>query len=292
MREVIGLVAVVLATWSPALVAAQTSKRDSTDSAQATPSAAGLRMTVMQEAIRRLEASSGELDEGKLAFAAKPLLRYSDPTRDLDKASPLLDATVWRLGQQGRPTGLVTLELYRAPDKPTVLAFEFVSLVPEPFALSLRDDAKVKWKATGTEFKRAVLADGPRPAKTATARLQQMRQLARRFAVLEKFGGEEIDCRLLTQPIDRYESPDDGIVDGAIFAFANGTNPEAAILLECDDTTWWHANVRMGAAELTVELDDRPIARYPFFGDYGRSDGAYTSTSHEITLPQGATEKD
>ena len=47
-------------------------------------------------------------------FADKPLLRYSDPTRGTSAANVLIDATVWRLGEQGRPTALITLEIYRA----------------------------------------------------------------------------------------------------------------------------------------------------------------------------------
>ena len=47
-------------------------------------------------------------------FVSKPLLRYSDPTRGTTAANVLIDATVWRLGEQGRPTALITLEIYRA----------------------------------------------------------------------------------------------------------------------------------------------------------------------------------
>src|SRR5580704_4906111 len=45
----------------------------------------------------------------------------------------------------------------------------------------------------------------------------------------------EIECRLLPQPIDRYKSAAQKIVDGAIFVYANSTNPELAVVLRRND---------------------------------------------------------
>ncbi len=68
-----------------------------------------------QQTITGLESAPSEkLGKAALAFVAKPQLRYSDPTRGTAEANVLLDATVWRLGEKGRPTALVTLEIYRA----------------------------------------------------------------------------------------------------------------------------------------------------------------------------------
>ena len=66
----------------------------------------------------------------KLRFRAKPLLRYSDPTRGMLEITALADATVWRLGEKGRPTAIVTLEIYRSADRAS-LSYEFASLTPQ-----------------------------------------------------------------------------------------------------------------------------------------------------------------
>src|SRR5262249_46682755 len=78
------------------------------------------RLELMRSAVASLEPESSALPvRDALAVAPKPLLRYSDPTRggiQESAANVLLDAAVWRLGTEGRPTALVTTEIYQAPD--------------------------------------------------------------------------------------------------------------------------------------------------------------------------------
>jgi hypothetical protein len=109
-----------------------------------------------------------------------------------------------------------------------------------------------------------------------------MRDLARSFKVIETLHDKKIECRLMTQPIDRYSDPQRGIVDGALFVYANATNPEGGVLLECDDKGWSFGTFRLSAAATSFELAGREVASYPFFGEYGRRDGAYTSNAHPL----------
>ena len=248
------------------------------------------RMEAMREAVAGLRVESDEITEAEaLRFAAKPLLRYNDPTRDLsvDNMSGLLDASVWRLGEAGRPTAILMLEIYGSGDGEGVLAYEFVSLSERPFSMALESKPEVAWDATGTDTTMSPLPDAPKPAATPNARLSQMRRIARRFAVREELDdGQVIECRLLAQPIDRYAAPDTGIVDGALFAFANGTNPEVALVVECDEEGWSYGFVRMSSAAATALLDGAEVARYGFFRDFGRREGAYASTTHPIELAE------
>jgi len=115
------------------------------------------------------------------------------------------------------------------------------------------------WTPHGTELTIAAVPDAHPPAETATGRLQQMRQFARRFGVHEEYRKDKVECRLLPSPLDRYADPDKGIVDGAMFAFANGTNPELGLFLECNDKDWTYGTFRMGAAALSVDLDGKRI---------------------------------
>jgi hypothetical protein len=242
------------------------------------------RLELMQKTIAGFMVETDDIDDrSRLKFVDKPLLRYSDPTRGLENETTLLDASLWRLGESGRPTAIVTLEMYRAPDQPDVLAYEFLSFTKQTFELALDVGAKkIRWDATGTDLKLAPLPDAPKPAAMATARLRQLRELSRRFKVIETLRDEKIDCRLMTQPIDRYSDEKHEIVDGALFVFANGTNPEGGVLLETDGKTWSYGVFRLSAAGASVELDGREVASYPFFGEYGRRDGAYTSDSHPL----------
>jgi hypothetical protein len=245
------------------------------------------RLEIMQAAMAALETKSDDLKPKALTVAPTPLLRYSDPTRGGVKAESsnnlLVDATVWRLGTEGRPTAIVTLEIYRHPDGTHVLAYEFLSLTATRFSLKHKTE-EVRWDATESGLTLKELPDAPKPAAAAAARLAQMRQLARRFGAKETFNKETVECRLLAQPLDRYQSEAEKIVDGAIFALANGTNPEIGIVLECDADRWVYGIVRMGSAAATVTLDDRQVVAFEQFDARGRRDGPYNSGSHKLKL--------
>src|SRR5688572_16846809 len=216
------------------------------------------RLEVMQAAMDALEAKSDDLKPKVLAAAPKPLLRYSDPTRG---PSALVDAGVWRLGTEGRPTALVTVEFYRRANGAQVLSFEFLSLTATKFALKHKTE-QVRWDATESGLSLKPLPDAPKPAATPAGRLTQMRQQARRFAATETYNDETVECRLIAQPIDRYQSEADKIVDGAIFALANGTNPEIGIVLECDAERWVYGVLRLCGATSAVTLDGKQGAAY------------------------------
>jgi hypothetical protein len=246
------------------------------------------RLEYMQAMVASLVPESAELkSKASLALVAKPLLRYNDPTRGGVKSEAevnlLLDATVWRLGTEGRPTALVTLEFYQAPNGSRLLAYEFLSLTQSKFSLKHKTQT-VRWDATASGLHLKELPEAPKPGATAAARLVQMRQLVRRFGAKEQFNKEQIECRLLAQPLDRYQSEADKITDGAIFALANGTNPEIGILLETDGERWKYGILRLGAAASKVYLDEKEILAYAQFDHHGRRDGAYNNGAHKIEM--------
>jgi hypothetical protein len=76
-------------------------------------------------------------------------------------------------------------------------------------------------------------SQSPTPATTKPARLRQMKELARRFVAREVLeNGQRFELRLLIQPVHRYAHPESGLIDGAIFILARGTDPEVALLIE------------------------------------------------------------
>jgi hypothetical protein len=246
------------------------------------------RLELMQTAVDNLEPETSELkSKTALAMASKPLLRYNDPTRGGvqrdDNVNFLLDAGVWRMGTEGRPTALITVEMYQFPDNSRVVSYEFLSLTEAKFSLQHKSK-DVHWDATASGLKLKELPDAPKPAGTATARLTQMRQFSRRFGAKEVFNKELVECRLIAQPIDRYQSEAEKIADGAIFALANGTNPEIGILFESDGERWRYGILRLCAAEVTVTLDGKEVEAYAKFKSFGRTDGSYNSGSFKIPM--------
>jgi hypothetical protein len=227
------------------------------------------RLALMQAHVESFESTSEEPKLRGLKFVAEPLLRYNDPTR------MLLDAGVWRLGKEGRPLALLTIELVRRANGTRELMHEFASLSSK-FSVKHKSE-KVKWDATESGLTLKPVPDSPKPAATAAARLTQMRQLARRFGAKETFADDVVECRLIAQPIDRYQSEADKITDGAIFALANGTNPEIGIILEADAEQWRYGTVRMSGAKVSVTLDDKEVVLYEKFPPGSRTDGAYAN---------------
>jgi hypothetical protein len=243
----------------------------------------------MKAAVDSFERESSELrPKAAFTFVSEPLLRYSDPTRggvgdgkNEPPANVLLDGSVWRMGTEGRPTALVTVEIYQEANGSRVLAYEFLSLSETKFSLKHKT-RRIHWDPMDSALKLEELPKASKPAATAAERLLQMRQMARRFAATERHNQESIECRLLTQPIDRYQSAAEKIVDGAIFAYANGTNPELGVILESDGERWRYGIFRLTSAEASVALDGRQVAVFERFNARGRTDGPYHSAAHRI----------
>jgi hypothetical protein len=249
--------------------------------------AAGQRLSIMRDAIDSFQVMSPQsYSEDPLTFADRPLLRYNDQSREAGRGiKGVLDATMWRLGEKGRPKAVVTLEIYLVENGSPLLTYEFVSLSPQK--LDMKNANRVLWLPHTTQLVMEPLNVDTVPADTPRARLVQMRELARRFTAEEKLLEEKIGLRLLAQPVDRYDDKTAGIVDGTVFVFANGTNPEMGLLLECTDKQWSYGTFRLTSADLFAEFDGKSIsvAEKPF--GYP-PDGPYTATRHPIFLPEEA----
>lgn len=247
--------------------------------------AAKVRLEMMRKVINDFDVRSLQFEPAAaLKFRQEPLLRYNDPSRPGDQgAQSLLDATVWRLGEMGRPTAIVTLEVYPRSEATAVMSYEFISLSPLRF--EIKNSHGVTWTPSSTQLKMALLPDAPEPVDTKRSRLAQMRQLARRFTAQAEWRGDKAECRLLAQPIDRYDDEATGIVDGAVFVLANGANPEMGLLLECSEKHWSYGVLRLTAATLSAQLDGRSFD-LPSKAAGNPVLAPTTGMQHEIELPQ------
>ena len=205
------------------------------------------------EYVVHLESRAGE----KLTVVKEPVLRWSNPARTGEDGAVF----VWTLG--GRPEMIGTIFTYRLNEKIN-RKHEYHSLATEPLSAEFR--GKTVWapKKAGLSF--APIEDAPAPAATARLRLTQMRALARDFSASLKDGdGESYQLRLLTQPLYRYEPKDRGVLDGAIFSLAVGTDPEALLLIEAreakDAVRWEYAIARFHYVEIKASYKDREVFR-------------------------------
>jgi hypothetical protein len=242
------------------------------------------RLETMHQVIDDFRVRSSQIESPEaLKFSPRPLLRYSDQSREGDLGTlGVLDATVWRLGETGRPTAVVALEIYHVRDGNPLLNYECMSFSNRKFEMT--SPRGPRWFPSGSALAMEPLADSPAPAQSPKSRLTQLRQLSRRFTVQEELRGEKIECRLLPQPIDRYDDMALGILDGAIFVFANGTNPEMGLVLECSEQQWTYGVFRCTGARLFAQLDGKSFldSQKPA----NQPDAPRYVASHTIILPE------
>ncbi|HEY1380296.1 MAG TPA: hypothetical protein VH575_01835 [Gemmataceae bacterium] len=145
---------------------------------------------------------------------------------------------------------------------------------------------KVMWRPRD-EWKWRPVPGAPAPAATAAQRLVQMRALAAKFTVevldtRNNPKGDEQTPRLLPRPLYRYDAEQTKKLDGGLFAFVLGTDPELMVLVECDTAAekpeWRFGVTRMnrdtvrlkhkGATvwEVASFREHKPEDPYIFFG--------------------------
>lgn len=192
-------------------------------------------------------------------LSEKPLLLYNDPTR-----RQLGESTLWMWTERERPCALIAVEFYpKSPQGPRWLV-EIVSLLDSKIGVAR--GASWKWQAKQPGVVRRPIPDGAEPSDKAALRLSQARQIRQRFAAHEKEGTDgRIQLRPLSNPLYRYKDEQTGVLDGMVFAFANGTNPEVLLLLEAQRETptsianWTYGFAQMTGGEVHASLDDREV---------------------------------
>jgi hypothetical protein len=190
------------------------------------------------------------------ALKPVPVIRWRNVIRGQQGEAMMV---VWP--HNGRPVAMASIYPWKGN-----MNHEFDSLSREN-KLIARDRDRVIWspETAGVEFKDVPRA--PKPGKTAPERLRQMKAIAEGFkATMTGWQGDNSDqevLRLLPRPLYRYDlknarAPDPNLLDGALFAYVLGTDPEAVLVLESIGTAekadWQYAFVRATSGGLEVKL--------------------------------------
>lgn len=184
----------------------------------------------------------------------KPLLAWSNPERSTPSGAVFLYTS------RGRPQA--ALCVYPNAGK---LDHEFQSLATE-LLVAERDGALV-WSPQSAGVEMKPLDGGLLSRATPFLRLRLMRDLARSFeAAIVHPSVSPKPLRLLTTPVYRYPASGlpKGIVDGAIFAFVQSTDPEVLLLIEARENAtgerqWFFGLARMSMYLLSVRRGDEEI---------------------------------
>jgi hypothetical protein len=164
----------------------------------------------------------------RLALHDEPVLRFSNPVGGVPDGIVVM----WQDGK--RPA--VFAQVFQIKDGRWL--HECQSLAQGTFKMRLGQ--RDIWRPSEAAEGFRPLEEAPAPAATAGRRLVQMKAIAAEFTAADDFKISSADqettrheLRLLPTPVYRYEDKDEGIVDGAVFAFVHGTDPEVFLVLEC-----------------------------------------------------------
>ena len=201
---------------------------------------------------RQYEFFADRERQTRFELQPKPVLTYSNPVRGDVHGSVF----VWT--RSARPAVVGAFFDFRSESK---LDSELHSLVTA--GVTGWRDGKEFWNPTKPGVAFEPVPSSPAPAATGAARLRQMRGLAGDFTVERDHPEQGTGfMRLLPQPIYRYSSPEAKVVDGAMFVFVEGTDPEAYLLIEARDgetPRWEFAFARMNIVKFTGAYKGEPV---------------------------------
>jgi hypothetical protein len=194
-----------------------------------------------------------------LVLEAEPVLKWTNPVI----GSIYGDVFIWT--ENGRPEAVASIYKFYSPLTHRANEFHSLSLGK----LTARHEGVAVWtpRKPGLELK--PIAGAPAPADTAAARLRQMRTLAQQFTGRQTTRERvDRDMRLLAQPIYRYQNTKGDLIDGGLFVFVVGTDPEAFLLIEARRTSsgapqWQFGATRMNSVDLRIKHADRDVWSAP-----------------------------
>jgi hypothetical protein len=175
----------------------------------------------------------------------------------------------WANNARGSEDGTTVLYIHEGRPLAVACIYPWERQLPRDFCvlarvpIVARYGGAVVWQPQRTEVKLADIPDAPPPEQSATQRLRQMKSLAEQFgSTMLGWRADDSDreeLRLLPRPLYRYETEryrasGGDVLDGAVFAFVMGTDPESLLLIEAtkagDATKWQYAFVRRTSGEL------------------------------------------
>ena len=228
------------------------------------------------------ESSSTEL-------LARPVLRWRNVARGQDGEAMFV---IWL--QNGHPQAMASIYPWQGD---LMHEFDLLSRKPGLVAKSKED---VIWSplTAGVEFRKVPAAKTP--ATSPVARLREMKAIAERFeGIMTGWNSTDSDIeklRLLPRPLYRYEISVDGRddshpIDGGLFAFATGTDPEIILILEAvsmgDSTAWEYACVRATSGGLVMRLDSAEVWNASKFPQQALTNPHFTQSA-EVPTPDAA----
>ncbi|MBI3863568.1 MAG: hypothetical protein HY290_16885 [Planctomycetia bacterium] len=218
-----------------------------------------------------------DLADQRMIFIKSALAQYTIQVGDRKEAATISDPCLrWTNPVGGVTDGVLAVYTFEGGGRPAAVG-QFFHNGPKhwinEFSIIASDNVRIMrserlfWKPSEYICKFADLPDSPVPAAKPPLRLAQMRRIAADFSVIDHFGWDESkitihNLRLLPQPVFRYAEAEK-ILDGGLFVYALGTDPECNLLLEAyqDDkgARYRYALAPMSIYQLEARYKDTPV---------------------------------
>lgn len=196
--------------------------------------------------------------KAELKFVPAPILKWTNPTVGR------VYGNVYVITHKDVPQAIVCPYKWFAPYQS--LDMECLSVTSQTIEGVRNQNVVWSAKSSGLEWK-PVPGDPP-VGKMPLERQRQMKKLSEDFTA-EMFdtrvnvGGEDQQLRPMTQPVYRYESPSKGVLEGGIFAYVVGTDPELFLLLQATETDgkrqWQYGLARMSMDRMRMKHQQNEV---------------------------------
>jgi hypothetical protein len=194
----------------------------------------------------------------------EPLMKYTDIPRFIEMG------TLWVWEVDGRPVAIGKVEVHQLKEATRWLhcfSSTWTGLVDARWM----DGHRFQPKKPGLEW---VTVKDLIPHETTEGRKRQMKELFQRLTATTYDDRAKMsdELRPLARHLHEYSSPKQGVLEGFLCGFTNGTNPDVVIALEAinpvedKDTpkSWRYAVIGMTANGVKVKLDRSEVFTLPY----------------------------
>lgn len=241
----------------------------------------------------------------QLELIEQPLLHWANPVRTQEQGG----LYVWT--EDGRPAVLASIFSYRLGTR-IFYKHEIVSVSDHSLKASL--DGRRVWEPAKSAATWKTV-DAQPPAGNPSRRLAQIRAMSRQFAGEKtELDSTIVKLKTMPQPLFRYKSAEQKVIDGAIFGLVEATDPEIYLLIEAFEVAgaakWRYAAVPshwldmklylrkevVWKTELNTALKDTregqvPYSQQGYFSFYSNDPLPPAETLGELAAEQARTEK-
>lgn len=214
-------------------------------------------MALYRERAQSIEMRLADEPDRRLDLHSSSLLKYTNPVRSTQQHGAV---HLWTLDE--RPAVIASIWSAVDREEPDLrnLAFEWHSLSADNIVAERNGERLWNSGQPGVEWEE--FREGAAPARSHRLRLSQMRRMARSLSARIKTGESEL--RMMPQPLYRYPETARGAIDGALFSFVMGTDPELLVLFEARSrdggTPAWHIGfARFTSYPLQVKRGDKEL---------------------------------